>query len=81
MQDEDGDEVFKKGGIMRSWGIWLLVLGIGSFVLPYMGLQFRILSIFGESLPMVAGGMAVVGAVLLALSLRAAAQENAKPTT
>ena len=58
---------------MRSWGIWLLVLGIGSFVLPYMGLQFKILSLFGEALPMVAGGMAVVGGVLLALSFRAAA--------
>jgi len=64
---------------MRSWGIWLLVLGVGSFVLPYMGLQFRLLSIFGESLPIVAGGMAVVGSVLLALSFRASAQEHAKP--
>jgi hypothetical protein len=62
---------------MRSWGIWMLVLGIGAFVLPYVGLQFKILSIFGEALPMVAGGMAVVGGVLLALSFRAAAQQDA----
>ena len=63
---------------MRSWGIWMMVLGIGAFVLPYVGLQFKILSIFGESLPIVAGGMAVVGAVLLALSFRApAAQPHA----
>jgi len=61
---------------MRSWGIWMLVLGIGSFVLPYMGLQFKILSLFGESLPIVAGGMAVVGAVLLALSFRAPAVQQ-----
>ncbi len=58
---------------MRSWGIWLLVLGVGAFVLPYAGLQFKILSIFGEALPMVAGGMAVIGAVMLALSFRATA--------
>jgi hypothetical protein len=61
---------------MRSWGIWLLVLGVGAFVLPYLGLQFKILSMFGESLPMVAGGMAVIGALLLALSFRASAQQE-----
>jgi len=57
---------------MRSAGIWMVVLGVGAFVLPYFGLQFKILSVFGEALPMVAGGIAVVGAVLLALSFRAA---------
>jgi hypothetical protein len=56
---------------MRSWGIWLLVLGIGAFILPYVGLQFKILSVFGDSLPLVAGGIAVVGLGLLALSFRA----------
>jgi hypothetical protein len=61
---------------MRSWGIWLLVLGIGAFVLPYAGLQFKILAIFGESLPLVAGGMAVIGAVMLALSMRATAAHD-----
>ena len=55
---------------MRSWGIWLVVLGVGAFILPYFGLQFKILSMFGEALPMVAGGIAVVGAVMLALSFR-----------
>lgn len=59
---------------MRSGGIWLLVLGIGAFVLPYFGLQFKILSVFGDALPMVAGGVAVVGAILLALSFRAGSQ-------
>ena len=43
---------------MRSAGIWMLVLGVGAFVLPYFGLQFKILSIFGDALPMVAGGNA-----------------------
>jgi hypothetical protein len=56
---------------MRSWGIWLLVLGVGAFVLPYFGLQFKILNVLGDSLPLVAGGIAVAGAVLLALSFRA----------
>jgi len=63
---------------MRSAGIWLLVLGVGAFILPYVGLQFKILSIFGDALPMVAGGTAVIGAVVLALSFRAAPQAQSK---
>jgi hypothetical protein len=59
---------------MRSWGIWLVVLGVGAFILPYFGLQFKILNVFGDALPMVAGGIAVVGAALFALSFRAGSQ-------
>ena len=63
---------------MRSTGIWLVILGVGAFVLPYLGLQFKILSIFGDHLPMVAAGIAVVGAVVLGLSFRAAPQAQEK---
>jgi len=63
---------------MRSAGIWMLVLGVGAFILPYFGLQFKILAIFGEALPLVAGGMAVAGAVVLALSFRAAPHAESK---
>lgn len=59
---------------MRTWGIWLLVLGVGAFILPYFGLQFKILNVLGEALPMVAGGIAVVGAAMLALSFRGGSQ-------
>jgi hypothetical protein len=63
---------------MRSAGIWMLVFGVGAFMLPYVGLQFKILSIFGDALPMIAGGLAVVGAVVLALSFRAAPEAQSK---
>jgi hypothetical protein len=63
---------------MRNAGIWFMVFGVGAFVLPYFGLQFKILNILGDALPMVAGGMAVVGAILLALSFRAAPQVESK---
>jgi hypothetical protein len=59
---------------MRNAGIWMMVFGVGAFVLPYFGLQFKILSVFGDSLPMIAGGLAVVGGVLLALSFRGGPQ-------
>jgi hypothetical protein len=31
---------------MRGWGIFLAIFGVGAFVLPMMGLQFKLISIF-----------------------------------
>ena len=53
---------------MRSWGIYLLIFGIGSFLLPMMGLQFKLLSLLGNSTPIVGGLLTVAGVVLLVLS-------------
>jgi uncharacterized membrane protein YgdD (TMEM256/DUF423 family) len=53
---------------MRSWGIYLLIFGIGSFLLPLMGLQFKLLSLLGNSTPIVGGVLTVAGIVLLVLS-------------
>ena len=55
---------------MRQWGIYLLIFAVGSFILPLAGLQFTILSVFGESLPLVAGVMAVAGTVMIGLAYR-----------
>jgi hypothetical protein len=54
---------------MRSWGIYLLIFGIGSFLLPMMGLQFKLLSLLGNSTPIVGGVLTVAGIVLLVLSI------------
>jgi hypothetical protein len=43
----------------------LLVLGIGSFILPFFGLQFRLLKIFGDAQPIISVIMALLGGVLL----------------
>jgi uncharacterized membrane protein YgdD (TMEM256/DUF423 family) len=53
---------------MRSWGIYLLIFGIGAFVLPMMGLQFKLLSLLGNATPLVAGLLIVAGIILLVLS-------------
>lgn len=53
---------------MRSAGIWMLILGVGGFILPLIGIQFRLLSVFGEGQSYVAGGLAVLGLILLVLS-------------
>jgi hypothetical protein len=55
---------------MRQWGMWLLIFGVGSFVLPMFGLQFVILSVFGESLPLVAAAMALAGIAMVGMSYR-----------
>ncbi len=55
---------------MRQWGTYLLIFGVGAFVLPMFGLQFKILSVFGDSLPLVAGAMAAAGGVMVGLSYR-----------
>jgi hypothetical protein len=63
---------------MRNTAIFLVILGVGAFVLPMFGLQFKILSIFGEATPMVAGGMVFAGAVMLFLSFRARPEVQSK---
>jgi hypothetical protein len=55
---------------MRQWGIYLLIFGVGAFILPMVGLQFKILNVFGESLPLVAVAMALAGGVMVGLSYR-----------
>jgi carbon starvation protein CstA len=51
---------------MVGLGVALLILGLGSFLLPMLGLQFRLLSIFGEENETIAGiALAVIGAVLI----------------
>lgn len=49
---------------MRSWGITLLVIGVGAFILPLIGVQFILVSIFGNAQYAVAGVLAVVGLIM-----------------
>jgi len=55
------------------WGAGLLVLGLGAFVLPMVGLQFQLVSLLGPAQPIISLGAALVGVVLLFLSRRGAA--------
>jgi hypothetical protein len=62
-------EPAENSGTLRSWGITLSLLGIGSFILPYLGIQFKLVNLFGPAQSIVAGLLAVTGAVLLFVSL------------
>ncbi len=55
---------------MKKLGTYLLLFGLGSFVLPFFGLQFKIFNAMGESQGMVGLGAIVVGAVLLVMGGR-----------
>lgn len=45
----------------KGFGAMLAFLGIGALILPFLGLQFRILMLFGSAAPLVAIGLIVVG--------------------
>jgi hypothetical protein len=49
---------------MRGWGLTLIILGIGSYILPLMGRQFMLVSIFGDS-AWVGAGFIVFGAFFM----------------
>jgi hypothetical protein len=48
----------------KTWGIRLLIIGLGSFLLPLVGLQFRILSPFGPTV-WIAGTVCVFVGLML----------------
>jgi hypothetical protein len=48
----------------------MMILGLGGFLLPLMGLQFKLLLLLGDSTPYVAAGLAVLGGILLGVSHR-----------
>ncbi len=50
---------------MRSWGSTLILLGIGSFVLPFFGMQFILLSFLGSATWIVAIVMILAGAAMM----------------
>jgi hypothetical protein len=53
---------------MVGLGVALLILGLGSFLLPMFGLQFPLLSIFGPENETIVGiAVAVIGAVLIVI--------------
>ncbi len=50
---------------MKSWGVTFLILGVGTFVLPIVGLEFTIMSLFGDERPMVAILLAIAGLLMV----------------
>jgi hypothetical protein len=49
---------------MKSWGLTLLFIGVGAFILPALGVQFLVIGAFGGAQYAVAGIAIVLGLVL-----------------
>ncbi|MBN1591062.1 MAG: hypothetical protein JW888_16230 [Pirellulales bacterium] len=54
---------------LLGWGITVSLLGIGSLILPLLGLQFRILARIGADHPVVGIVMTLIGALLVCIGL------------
>ena len=50
---------------MRKFGSTMLILGVGSFILPMIGLQFKILNLFGDKVPFISIGLIIFGLILI----------------
>lgn len=50
---------------MGKLGVTLLIFGIGSFILPLFGLQFKLFLLFGGASPVVSIILAIIGVLLL----------------
>ena len=56
---------------MVGWGLILLILGLGSFLMPLLGMQFALARIFGPGNETVVGiALSVAGLLLIIIGLR-----------
>ena len=63
---------------MKRWGVLLIVIGIGSFILPAIGMQFRLINLAGGD-PSTSGVLFIAaGAVLYFIGQ--ALESRARPT-
>ena len=62
--------------ILRNVGFLLLLLGASSFLFPLIGLNSRIMVLFGEHQKVAAIAFIAVGAVLFGLSFRKSKEEK-----
>lgn len=55
---------------MVGFGVLLVILGIGSLVLPMLDIQFQIMSLLDAYQPVAGIAVAALGVVLIALGMR-----------
>ena len=63
---------------MKRWGALLIVIGIGSFILPAIGMQFQLINAFGGDSSSSGVLFIIVGAVLFFIGQ--ARERMARPT-
>ena len=55
---------------MVGFGILLIILGIGSLILPQFNIQFRLMSLLDDAQPIAGIVVAAIGGLLLVLGMR-----------
>lgn len=70
-------------GELLWWGIFLLFLGAGAFILPMFGRQFIVFTIFGDYASVAAIICIVVGGILVILGIvfKVLRTKKSEPTT
>jgi hypothetical protein len=63
---------------MVGWGIFLIIMGAGSLLLPSLGFQFRLMELVDAYQPYVGIVVAIIGAVLVFLGMTRGSQMTAK---
>jgi hypothetical protein len=54
---------------MVGWGIFLIILGAGSLLLPMFNIQFTLMELFDDYQPYAGIVVAVIGAALVVLAM------------
>lgn len=55
---------------MTGWGVLLIIMGIGSLILPQFGIQFRLMSLLDGAQPAAGIIVAALGVLLVVLGVR-----------
>jgi hypothetical protein len=58
---------------MVGWGIFLIILGAGSLLLPQLGIQFRLMELVDDYQPFAGIVVAIIGAALVLLGMNRSA--------
>lgn len=54
----------------KGIGVMMLFMGLGGFILPFFGYQFRLLNLLGSAQFVVAGILAILGLIVFIAGLR-----------
>ena len=54
----------------KGLGAMMIFLGVGGFILPFFGYQFKLLNLLGSGQFVVAGILAILGLIVFILGLR-----------
>ena len=61
---------------MVGWGIFLIILGAGSLLLPMLGYQFTLMELVDDFQPYAGIAVAIIGAVLVFMGMNRRTQPD-----